>query len=506
MKRILALLLVLLLSCPALSALAEEPVVLNMTLITNGNYNHSDPDRDMAIWEAIEKACNVKLNITWITSAGQAEKVSTWLAEDNLPDMFNPNDAATLADEGAIMALDPYFDRISNYIEKLPDAVLAAKRNLEDGNLYVINMLNAYKPAYTMTYRQDWLDRLGVEKVPETLDEWIEVWKLIRDNDANGNGDSSDEVPFTSTTTFLSKPGYDLLLAYGVKTDGRSYYTDEGEYGIVFENEHFREFLELMIMLYSEKLIDQEVFTRSYNENATLYNSNIAFSGYQWSSNCSVVNLGLAETVPEAALLATVPVKGPYGDQLIPERSVAGSNFVISYKVEQDAEKLDAMLRLINYMYSEEGIELTNWGIEGVHYTVVDGEKWLRDDIRNDSSFTAARHAGLVCQQFPTYWYNYDQIMTNGMSEEEMTFATKSMYQGMVINWPYYYTKPATLATPAWVQYSADIFTKIDELFANCVTGKISIDDFYAGYEALKPFGLQEIIDQAQEYYTELTK
>ena len=78
----------------------------------------------MAIWEAIEKACNVRLNITWITSAGQSEKVSTWLAEDNLPDMFNPNNVATLADEGAIMALDPYFDRISNYIDFFMDFMI----------------------------------------------------------------------------------------------------------------------------------------------------------------------------------------------------------------------------------------------------------------------------------------------------------------------------------------------------------------------------------------------
>ena len=80
------------------------------------------------------------------------------------------------------------------------------------------------------------------------------------------------------------------------------------------------------------------------------------------------------------------------------------------------------------------------------------------------------------------------------------------MYNGMVINRPYYCTKPDTLATPAYVEYSADIFTKINELYANCVTGKITVDEFFAGYEALKPFGLQEIIDQAQEYYTELTR
>ena len=67
MKKLFSLLLVLMLACTMLPAMAESaPVELSMTLITGPNYNHSDPARDMSVIEAIEKACNVKLNITWI--------------------------------------------------------------------------------------------------------------------------------------------------------------------------------------------------------------------------------------------------------------------------------------------------------------------------------------------------------------------------------------------------------------------------------------------------------
>ena len=53
----LALAIALLLACCALPALAEEPVTLNMILQTASTYNHGDPNRDMSVWEAIEKAC-----------------------------------------------------------------------------------------------------------------------------------------------------------------------------------------------------------------------------------------------------------------------------------------------------------------------------------------------------------------------------------------------------------------------------------------------------------------
>ena len=54
-------------------------------------------------------------------------------------------------------------------------------------------------------------------------------------------------------------------------------------------------------------------------------------------------------------------------------------------------------------MYSDEGIFLTNYGIEGIHHTMVDGKPVLNEQILSDPSFTQARYAGLICQLFPGY-------------------------------------------------------------------------------------------------------
>ena len=50
--------------------------------------------------------------------------------------------------------------------------------------------------------RKDWLDRLSLE-VPTTWDEWVEVFKAFKEQDANGNGDPNDEIPFTAMDTSL---------------------------------------------------------------------------------------------------------------------------------------------------------------------------------------------------------------------------------------------------------------------------------------------------------------
>ena len=45
-----------------------------------------------------------------------------------------------------------------------------------------------------MFINKTWLDNLGLE-VPTTLGELKDVLIAFRDNDANGNGDTTDEIP-----------------------------------------------------------------------------------------------------------------------------------------------------------------------------------------------------------------------------------------------------------------------------------------------------------------------
>ena len=506
MKKMYALLLCLVMILTCAPAMADEPVALDMMLITTANYDHGNENWNRVIIEEIEKAVGVKLNITWISSEGAKEKVSTMIAGNNLPDIFSPGlSVESLVEEGAIMALDPYIDQIANYTRHLPASTEVAVRNVADGMLYQVNMLTQVSPAYAMVVRQDWLDNLGIETMPVTLDEWIEVWRKVRDEDANKNGDPNDEIPFVDPPTFTSgNPGMSLLMSFGIESNGL-WYVQDGTYSLVYSHERFGEYLELMRMLYSEKLIDQEVFTNNATAVATLFNSNSAFSGYQWASRCANTTTTLAATIPEVMLVPTVPIKGE--GQMIPTRTLQGSAFVFSYELESNPAKLEAALKLINFMYSDEGIELTNFGLEGVHHTVVDGKKVLLPELCSPAC-REARFAGLICQQFPTLWNydNYVQMNTQNKPYEELSLADQLTYQGVTMYNDYYYTTPPSLSTPAVVEYSADIYAKLDELFANCVTGKITVEEFFKEYEALKPYGLQDILDQGQEYYDLLVK
>ena len=49
-----------------------------------------------------------------------------------------------------------------------------------------------------MWINKAWLDRVGME-VPQTTEEFKEVLRAFKEQDANGNGDPNDEIPLSGS-------------------------------------------------------------------------------------------------------------------------------------------------------------------------------------------------------------------------------------------------------------------------------------------------------------------
>jgi putative aldouronate transport system substrate-binding protein len=83
------------------------------------------------------------------------------------------------------------------------------------------------------------------------------------------------------------------------------------------------------------------------------------------------------ENVPEAEVIMVNRFEGPKGIRV---RGEAGFNSMLmvpktSVKTE---ERLREVLRFIDFLASEEGQNLLNYGVEGVHYKIVDGYvEWI---------------------------------------------------------------------------------------------------------------------------------
>ena len=459
----------------------------------------------------VEKYTNVHLQVDWRPDSDWNTQVATALAGgvDNLPYLIRPGTygVAALANEGAIVPLDDYLDLIPNIVAAVGEERFADWK-AADGHFYTIPTIVNVPGSQSTAVRKDWLDKLNMD-VPTTWEQWKAYWYGVRDNDMNGNGDTTDEIPIVLEMGQNGERSLHALLnAFGIKasSDAQFCVLDDGTYTMVYEHPRYREFITEMQQLYADKIIDQEFATRYQADMYNTMSGNLAGTVFTWAEQCAVHSETLiANGVEDGLYLTCAPITGPYGDQWIQKRQGITGNWCITAKAEADG-KVEDILKFWNWMFSDKGVMLYNYGIEGYTYTMVDGSPVINPEI-TAAGFNDYRTLGMEFEPVGGNWQNdaFMQCVFSGKTVDELTIPRKSFYDGLNehgVNDGKYYAMPPTLETEAYVEYRAELITSgVCALRDQCVAGQLSVDDFFAKYEELKGRGLQDIIDQGTEAY-----
>lgn len=441
---------------------------------------------------------NTNIDFQWHPSANYEEKVTVTLASGKLPDMIYGANLATLIDQGAIIPLDDLLEEHGqNILAQLTESDLNMIRNAQDGHIYNIPFVLDFPGQYAMQLRLDWLDRVGIDEVPETWDEWKAVWTAFKEQDANGDGDATNEIPYAGDV-------YSLMPAFGLKiTNKNCFLIDEnGNYTLAYELPQFRTFLEEVRAMYKEGLLDKEFSTRGTLVNNVelekAFQANIVGSGMTWAANTKTTTEVLREIDSNATLAGVKPVQGPDGESGLVRRNKVGGSAAITIAGEEKAEEI---IKFFDYVFSDEGIELMSYGIEGEHHEKVNGELVLKAPY--NESFNTARENGINFTPFPHVFTgdSYMQLTLGGKTYEELDEPTKIFYDALYVGEDSFFDPVPTLSTEAFITNQATIMPKLESLLAECVIGAISVDDFFTEYEKLKPIGLQDILDQGNEAY-----
>lgn len=159
---------------------------------------------DFILW--LEEVTNIDFVFELIPTESSAEKLGLMLNSGDYPDMFwniGMTDAMVSrfgVDEGMFLPLNDLIEEHGNFFKKYVMDVYPATVGIMtqlDGNIYSLPDVNeCYHCKYSNKFwiNQAWLDNLGLE-MPTTLDELYDVLVAFRDQDANGNGDPTDEIP-----------------------------------------------------------------------------------------------------------------------------------------------------------------------------------------------------------------------------------------------------------------------------------------------------------------------
>lgn len=458
---------------------------------------------DNFYWKSIEKLTGTTFDIFWAEEENYTGTVASTLlnGEDEMPDIINLTDFGVmdLADDGVLIALDDYMDLIPDIVAAVGEERMNSWKQV-DGHIYSIPSIVDVPGAQTMMVRKDWLDQLGME-MPETWEDWVNLWRAIRDNDLNGNGDPTDEIPFSS------QYGYDgercllpLLNAFGIRTSGDCQFCilDDGTYTMVYEHPEYPAFLEAMQQLYQEGLIDPKFTERNEDELFDAMDQNLVGTTYTWAEKCRTSSRALRDAGVEKALWeASKPIAGPDGNRITPERNTVSKIWSITTAAQKNG-KLEDILRFFNWCFTEEGSNLYSYGLEGISYDMTDGKAVLNSEM-TANGFTDYRAAGCNIECFGGLWKQdaFMQCLFEGKTLDELDELSKEFYNGIgVVNDGYFYNLPNTLQTDAYLKYRSSMITEgICQVRDAAVKGEISLDDFWKKYEEYKEKGLKKIID-----------
>jgi putative aldouronate transport system substrate-binding protein len=341
------------------------------------------------------------------------------IASGEIPDIVGGTDISLnkFGMEGAFVSLEDLIAENAPNITKMlndnPD--VRAAITAVDGHIYYLPTLEDSQVSQTWFIRQDWLDKLNL-KVPTTVDELHDVLVAFRDGDPNGNG-QKDEVGYLNRNGMGSDLTGNITALFSLFGVNSTFYVDENDkIQLGAYSPEFKVAMKGVSQWYEEGLIDPEIFTRLQNARDVLFSANNGGLTHDWYPSTSGYNTKLTEHVPGFKLVGILPPADINGNQWEVEsrKTVTGIGTAISATNKYPVETI----KYLDFWFSPEGERLMTYGIEGEHYTLVDGKPVYTDKVLNNTNPINTYMKSLGGQQYQIAHVNLSEYETFMMSEE----------------------------------------------------------------------------------------
>ncbi len=333
--------------------------------INEFQWGSRDADKDDLIVKMLNQKFNVDFKINRVLSAEYQSAVNLRIAANDYPDIFrikaNSPTYGVLYEDDRLVNMSTYIDKynlnnLKNYINE-KEGIDAFKE--DDGYYRMPTFKETGLSAFIM--RQDWLDKYKAatsKGMPETYSDFRSYLKYVKDNKLGG----VDTVPlttyWTSTSGFLENLGDGFFEEPG-------WAKVNGEWTARYMTDGFKKMCAYYNQLYSEGLLDKEVFTlNETNAQSKMISGRVGMYVTLKGRYANIVS-----TAKDLKLtLMMTPLKGTKG---IPVRTVEPSltDPVLVTKKDNNENRISRIMALVDYLHDEKMInETLIIGFEGVTY------------------------------------------------------------------------------------------------------------------------------------------
>ena len=529
-------------SDPNLNEPGELPIVKEPVTLTIAYSATTDLDENYAAqYIEVKTGVDIEWNLSPVDQ--YKEKLNLMLAGNEVIDLIIPpnNLAAKLnkveeykyATQGMLTPLNDYIEYSSKNVKALYEEfpVYYESITAPDGNIYSFQTVNrdgvgTYHgtASYKMWINKTWLDRLGLD-MPTTTEEFYEVLKAFKEEDANGNGDPNDEIPLSTCISGANVQIDGFLMNAFTYNDPNPNNTcvylrvnDDGQIEASVTDPAYREGLRYLNRLYNEGLLYPDSFTQDRATQTALNEAgDAARIGAMPAQHCGYLVASMTESDRWMEYESLVPLKGPEGVQITPTPHFTAEAFPTGL-IPTTSEHPETAFRLIDSLFTEEFFMVINYGEEGKSWRPAeDGELNNAGEpadimtlqlTESDPYFNNNKLSGspTILPKAPSAGDAQDPKAPNGAGHEVVLYrATEEMEpykvdQKYVIPNIYYSTE----ANEKISSYRATINPYIEESIARFITGDLSLDNDWQGYlDELDAMGLQDYLATVQEAYDE---
>jgi putative aldouronate transport system substrate-binding protein len=243
--------------------IVKEPVT--MSFVVNRPVNGGSTE-DLWFWKWLETKGNIKADVKQIDSTSWEERKQIMFASDSLPEVFlhctfSAEEIVRYGQvEGQLIPMNDLIEQYAPNIKQLFEKSPEIRTGLitADGNIYHLPAIDdTVQYAHRTWIHYSWVDELGL-KDPETLDELYDVLKAFKEKD-------SGIIPFSGSWYEEISERIMILSALGFATEGGIDDLSVKDGKVVFPalEDTFKEYLGYLNKLYSEELMDRDIFTQT---------------------------------------------------------------------------------------------------------------------------------------------------------------------------------------------------------------------------------------------------
>lgn len=475
---------------------------------------------EMNIFKELEKATNVHIDFDCYPGSTYGDQKNLMLASGEYPDAFfgymtlGNDDLEGYGPMGVFIPLEDMIEEYCTNYKKVLEEVpaLDGLTTSSDGHKYSMGSIND-SPSRdfpdNLLINKTWLDNLGLD-VPTTMEEYYDVLKAFKEQDANGNGDPNDEIPYTFIPWNHINGYGGFFGAYGEAEAFNNaggtlnhFVVDDNE-KVIYNpiTEEYKTAIKELGRFVQDGLWDEDGFVQSAEQYQAKQQNPTAIVGscYTWGLT-SIAAANQDQYIPIKPLKATADSPDAKVHLRRNHISISSTGFSIT----NNCQNPEILMQWVDLFYSDVMTVLSYYGIDRLTEITEDGH-YRYDESSNADGTTfldEVQHLNPFdgCPKYLTTELRYEKIQLETVTDDKID--TTLMYY---VDAPASRTLPSMRFTPEESQfvndYGSAIQNYVEQKQQEWLLGRADIDADWDAYLAqLNTLRLQEFIDTMQGAY-----